>query len=195
MILRSRLHSVLTSFLLFCFSWPFLACESDTQHQITIQTGPDTYRRFMPEAAIAEYLEFPSEPDQLRISVANFPLSCEKYLAPRGDQVVVSFLIKVPTGKELSQGTYLWKGLPKSENEMTEPLVLPYVRFSGGGRSLPPGGQFELISFSPEPFAEVQARAQLRGAEPGASYQIGVSGMISARLCRVSLDENRRKLE
>ncbi len=177
------------------FSCLLVCCQSATDNEVTIQTGPDTFRRFSPVGAIAEYLEFPTEPDQLRISVANYPLSCDEYRRPQGDQVVVSFLLKAPTGQPLSQGSYFWKGLPAKEAELKEPLVLPYVRFSGGGRSLPPGGQFELISFTPEPFDQVVARSQLRGAEPGASYQIGVTATISARLCRVSLDENRRKLE
>ena len=72
-----------------------VGCEPSHTHDITIVDGANT-TRFTTKSAFAEYVELPGLRNELRITLASYPASCEHWEAPKDGETALSVTIVTP---------------------------------------------------------------------------------------------------
>lgn len=181
-----------------------LSCQKQTEHEITLQVGPEQIHRFGANSGFAHYYELADQGDVLRIVLASYPLGCGQYEPPKPGEVFITVTLRVPPPKTIEPGKYAWIGLPSQasesdspaapdeQNSASEPSALPFVRLAEDARTLPPGGQLTLSKFEPETFGLVEGELAFRDADTGQAANTALLGRFSVRLCHISLDATRR---
>ncbi len=175
-------------------------CDKPTAPSVELEVGPERFR-FVPRTAFAEYWELPGAPDQLRITLASYSASCDRYRGPEKGEALVTLTLRVPADKSIAPGEFRWKGLEETPGRVEEPGVVPFVRLAHEGRALGSGGSLRLTHFDKSPHGLVEADfafsapAGAEGAGEPTRASGGLRGGLSVRLCRVSLDPSRSGLE
>lgn len=145
--------------------------------------------RFEIQTALAEYWELAGEADELRVTLASFPISCEKFTPPPEGQAIITVSVLVPEGKRLALGDYPWTGLESLGDTPRQPAVayaLPYVRVPGRGFALAPGGAVRVAEFEPRVHGRVAGLLSFQGVSDDAAAATRLSGRFEAKLCRYS---------
>lgn len=135
------------------------SCRNNSVAVIQIVTGDSNEQQisFAPKVAFAEYVELPNGGDELRVSLANYELSCEGYSAVPDGGVLVALTFLLPVGQHPMEGTYPWPGLPNGNKstdanfELKTPIVLPVIRIGKKGIALLPGGNVDIQNQSRAP--------------------------------------------
>lgn len=177
-----------------------LGCQSEEAPRIALEIEGKRLE-LAPKTALAEYIELPTEPDELRITLATFPMNCSETRAPRPGEVMIALTLRVPKGKELGPGEYEWKGISDDPKGLSEPAVFPFVRLEKEGRLLHPGGKLKLSALDKTTLGLVQGDFDFHRMEGQALIEMTrdplaqgtMRGAFSAKLCRVSLDPARAK--
>ncbi len=157
-------------------------CQRTPKPALRLDVGPAANEKisFAPESAFAEYIELPGVGHELRITLASYAVSCENWIAPTRDQVLVNVLVTVPPGAPPGPGAYAWSG-PSDRAR-----ALPSARIGPRGYEFPPGGSVTLSN------VELEARGSVTGVLafefPGDAERPAksLSGAFDAKLCRVS---------
>lgn len=162
-----------------------LGCEERRTHEITITDGVSTVR-FSTQVEFAEYLELPGDHNELRLTVAGYPASCENWVAPADGQEAVTVVIVTPPDVPVAPGTFAWSGIPPADEPIRTAYALPKAHHGQRSRLFEPGGSIRLTK------VQLDAHGSVAGVLsfefPGESDRPAtrVDGNFEARLCRLS---------
>lgn len=171
------------------------SCREKSTPQIEIATGGanEQHITFAPKVAFAEYVELPTSGDELRVSLANYDLSCEGYSPVPDNGLLVTLTFLLPVGQRPIAGTYPWPGLPEEVKlggatfDLKTPIVMPVVRIGKRSMAFLAGGNVDIQSVNLERQGEVTGvmRLEQSGAEGQPATRL--FGSFSARVCRSSV--------
>jgi hypothetical protein len=172
-----------------------VACRENSSPTIQIVTGVADEQQisFSPKSSFAEYVELPIGGDELRVTLANYDLSCEGYTpTPEGGALVVlTFLL--PVGQRPTAGTYPWPGLPEGSKtaganvDLRTPVVMPVVRIGKTSHALLPGGNVDIQRLNLERQGEVTGVMRLEQSGGEGQPPTRLFGTFTARVCRTSV--------
>ena len=159
--------------------------------QLAMGPGPEQQFNIVPTSAFAEYVELPTQGDQLSIVLTNFSSSCDEYTPTPPEGVMIALTFIFPAGQHPVVATYPWPGLPPNANSLQDldlkaPVVLPVVKQGPKSTTLLPGGSVDLQRLSLERQGEVAGviRLEQSGDEKHAATRL--FGSFVARVCRTT---------
>lgn len=164
------------------------SCSREQRPSIELTTGGATVR-FETQTAIAEYWELSGQADELRITLASYPASCDRFVPPPEGETAVTVQILVPEGKRIALGDYPWTGLENHREAPRNPTTayaLPFVRVAGRGYPLAPGGAVRIAQFEPRIHGRVAGLLSFQGVSEDADAATRLTGRFEAKLCRYS---------
>ena len=160
---------------------------------IKLVTGSSNEQQigFSPKASFAEYVELPTQGDQLRITLANFNSSCDDYASTPADGIMVVLTLMLPAGQNPMVGTYPWPGLPANVSSATDldlktPIVIPVVRQGPRSATLLPGGSVDIQHVSLERQGEVTGVMRLEQSGGDGRPPTRLFGTFAAKVCRTT---------
>ena len=173
---------------------PFLlaaivACRTEKPRNVIELVVPDGAGRTVelaPRSAFAEYVEVPESANELRVTLASHDVSCERYVAPGADDIVLVATLKLPPGEKPRAGSFA-STRPLSDDAgspVGRAYVVPVIRRGPRGYALPPGGTLELeqVEFGKSGFVKGTMAFEFPG--DGTRPASSAKGKFSARLCR-----------
>jgi len=161
------------------------ACETVRAHEVTIVDGATT-TRFATTSAIGEYVELPGLRNELRLTLANYPLSCERWVTPKGGDVSLSLTIVTPPDVKPAPGNYPWSGLPDKQAPLHDPYVLPKALLGDRSRLFEPGGGLKLSAVSLDLHGSVVGAMAFEYPGDGARPATRIDGGFEVKICRSS---------
>jgi len=165
-----------------------LGCQAEPKPALELTVGGET-TRFEAHTALAEYWELAGQADELRITIASYPISCDVFVPPPEGEVVVTVSVLVPEGKRIALGDYPWTGLDairEAPRNPAAPYALPFVRIPGRGFPLAPGGAIRIAELEPKIHGRVTGLLSFQGVSEDATAATRLTGRFEAKLCRYS---------
>ena len=167
------------------------ACRERNEPTIQLVTGTSNEQQFSltPKSSFAEYVELPTQGDQLSIVLTNFSSSCDEYTPTPTDGVMITMTFILPVGQHPVAGTYPWPGLPPNVNSLAEldlkaPIVIPVVKQGLKSMTLLPGGSVDLQQLSLERQGDVAGVMRLEQSGGNGQPATRLFGSFVARVCR-----------
>jgi len=144
-------------------------------------------REIVLRAAFAEYVELPELRRELRLTLASYELSCERYVEPGPDDLVVIVTVVSPPSEPLPTGTIAAVSpeiVDGGEEIPVRRSVVTVARRAEGSFVLPAGGTLELGAYDPSPGGRLQGLLALEFPGDGKSPAAAVRGKFHARTCQ-----------
>jgi hypothetical protein len=146
-------------------------------------------RTFAPRSALGEYLELPQARNELRLSLADYDASCERFIPPAAEQTFVSLVVVTPAGTEPGVGTYPWGGHDAHGGTPSRPersFAMPKVQLGSRSYLFPPGGAVELTKVSLALDGHVEGVLLFEFAGDAQRQATSLQGSFQARICKSS---------
>jgi hypothetical protein len=147
---------------------------------LVVGTQPGETMTFSPAVSFAEYLSIPDSHDELRITVASYAASCERFVPPAPGQALVTVVVTTPAGDPPHPMSYPWNG-PSDRAR-----AAPNARVGARGYVFPPGGSLELTRVELEPQGSVTGSFDFDFPGNADTSEKSLHGRFEARLCRYS---------
>jgi hypothetical protein len=139
----------------------------------------------VPKTAFAEYLELPTLRRELRVTLASYDLSCDRYVAPGPNDVLFVLTLTSPAAEPFHTGSYPLEGAaPPDAGPPVKVSAFAVARQGERGFDFPNGGSVELRGFEPVPSGHVSGMLALEFPGDGTRPAAGAHGKFDARLCR-----------
>lgn len=123
------------------------SCQAEPPPPIQLAIGPsDSDRRsFVPQKAFAEFLQMPGGQSELRITLAEYEASCDRFVSPGEGQASVTVAVVTPGAAPPKTGTYAWApaAAPKPDGP-AHPYARPSARMGKVSYQFQPGGSIRL---------------------------------------------------
>jgi hypothetical protein len=165
-----------------------LACRGQAASSNVDLLLPDGVGRrveLVPKTAFAEYVELPELRHELRITLASYALSCDRYVAPGPDDLLLTVTLDAPASEPLHPGTYPLEGADPPDAGATARLkAFAVARQGERGFDFPNGGNVELRSVDLGPAGQVSGVLALEFPGDGTRSAAGAHGKFEAHLCR-----------
>jgi hypothetical protein len=140
---------------------------------------------FVPKTAFAEYVELPELRRELRVTLANYALSCDRYVAPGPKDVLFVLTLASPAAEPFHAGTY---PLETADAPDAGPALrskgFAVAREGERGFDFPSGGTVELHRVDLAPAGVVSGVLALEFPGDGTRPPAGAHGKFEAHLCR-----------
>jgi hypothetical protein len=163
-----------------------VACERPSAQEITVVDGATT-THFTVRSAFAEYVELPGEHNELRLTLASYAVSCERWLPPRGEDDALTVVIVTPPGVAPTVASYGWTGIPPRDEPLHAAYALPKAQFGSRSRLFEPGGEIHLTSVLIDPHGAVSGTLAFEFPGEGERPATRVDGGFQAKVCRLAL--------
>jgi hypothetical protein len=162
------------------------ACEPVRTHDVTIVDGATT-TRFSTTSAFAEYVELPGLRNELRITLASYALSCERWAAPKDGEEALIVTIVTPPDQRPAPASYAWNGIPPHDQPLPhDGYALPKALLGSHSRSFDPGGAVRLSAVSLDLRASVIGSLAFEYPGDGSRPATRIDGGFEAKICRSS---------
>jgi hypothetical protein len=167
-----------------------LACRGERHVdaiELVVPDGTGRTLELVPRAAFAEYVEVPDAANELRVTLATFDVSCERYVAPGADDSMLILTLKMPPSEKPHTGSYAsTPPLPVDggTDSVGRAHAVTVVRRGGRGFTFPPGGTLELSEVDLGRSGRVAGTLALEFAGDAVRPASSAKGKFSARLCR-----------
>jgi hypothetical protein len=170
------------------------ACQERTQRKIQLSVGnkPEQAVEFAPTVSLAQYVEAPGSGSELTLTFANYPASCDSFVAPGPNQVLLTVVVMSPKAP-LSPAAYPWAGHTAHGGTVERPLrayALPTVRLASHAYRIEPGGALGLEALNLRPGGEVRGLLGFDFPGNATTEASRISGPFTARICRFSADSS-----
>ncbi len=167
------------------------ACRAESHGNVSLVLGePDAAARtFELRSAFAEYLVLPELRNELRITLASYEASCEKYAAPGSEDAAVIVTVATPPAAPPAPGVYDWAGHPAhggTPERPERPYAVPVARLGERGFEFQPGGSLELKELGTAEGDRVRGLLNFEFPGDGTQRAQGIKGSFSARVCRTN---------
>jgi hypothetical protein len=167
-----------------------VSCKGDRPKDVIELVVPDGSGRTVelaPRSAFAEYVEVPGSSNELRVTLSTHEVSCERYVAPGADDLVLVVTLKLPPTEKPRPGSFA--STPPLADDAGVPAVarahaVPVIRRGERGYALPPGGTLELTSVDLGRSGAVSGSLAFEFPGDGAHPASSAKGKFTARLCR-----------
>jgi hypothetical protein len=168
------------------------ACDARAQAPVLVTLGPDPgqHVEFRPVSSYAEYLVFPGQRRELKVTVASYITSCDSFVRPSETDTSATVTIVAPGESVLGPGTYTWAGHSAhggTEQQPERPYAEPTVRLGHHGFALPAGGEIRLESMTTTQDGSVRGVLGFEFPGDGEHVATSLKGSFEAKLCRVRL--------
>lgn len=143
---------------------------------------------FEPRVAFAEYLELPGSRNELKITLASYDASCDRFVAPKDGETAVTVVIVTPYGQRPAAGTFTWSGAVWGADAGAVPpqnSAVPKAFVGKEGLVFRPGGAVELTRVVLEPNGFVEGVLAFEFGGDGKSAASSLKGPFRARFCRL----------
>jgi hypothetical protein len=163
-----------------------MGCDRSPPHQIAIVDGAQT-TRFGVRSAFAEYVELPGDRNELRLTMASYPTSCEHFAPPKDGENALTVVVVMPADTKPTAAAYPWNGQPPTDVPLHDAYALPKAELGGRSRLFEPGGAMRLSAVQLEPHGVVSGT--LAFEYPGDSDRPAsrIDGSFDAKMCRLNL--------
>jgi hypothetical protein len=151
---------------------------------VRLGPGADDGLELSPRSAFAEYLELPGQRNELRITLASYEASCERFIPPGPGQASVTVVIVTPPEQAASPGVYGWNGETAGSARLERAFAAPTVRVGAKSHVLAPGGAVELGRVELDLQGRVEGRLALEFSGDAERPATSVRGPFRARVCR-----------
>lgn len=152
---------------------------------LLIPDGVGRRVEFVPKTAFAEYVELPELRRELRITLASYSLSCDRYVPPGPDDVLLVLTLTAPATEPFHPGTYPLETAEMPDAGPTKRAKgFAVARQGGRGFDFPSGGAVELRSVEFTPGGLVGGMLALEFPGDGSRPPAGAHGKFEAHLCR-----------
>lgn len=144
-------------------------------------------REIVLRAAFAEYVELPELRRELRLTLASYELSCDRYVEPGPDDLVVMVTVVSPAAEPLPTGTVAAVSpeiVDGGEDVAVRRSVVTVARRADRSFVLPAGGTLEIGAFDPSPGGRLHGILALEFPGDGRSPAASVRGKFHARTCQ-----------
>lgn len=162
-------------------------CGPATSGEVVLLDGART-TRVPVRSAYAEYVELPPARTELRVTLADYAVSCERWIPPRDGGHAITVVIVTPPSEPPKVGSYAWTGVP-AEGAPGRAYALPKVLEGERSWLVQPGGAVRLTAVHLEPRGTI---AGILGFEfPGDPDHPAtrINGNFEAKMCRFSKPE------
>jgi hypothetical protein len=168
-----------------------VACVSESPSPVQLRVGPapSDARSFVPRTALAEYLDLPQARRELRVMLADYEASCDRFVPPRDGETYVSVLVVTPDGTDPGPATYAWAGHDAhggTPGHPDRPFALPKVQLGPSSTLLPPGGSVRLTQVSLERDGYVEGVLDFQFAGDAKRPATSLQGTFRARICKTN---------
>lgn len=185
--MRSRSRATLT--LLGLLVGLLTSCEKASVAPVELAVGVGEPMLFKPKVAFAEYVELPGLRNELRITLASYEASCERFVPPEADQAVVTVVISTPPSLAIQPGSYIWagpelRGLSGSVQEY--PVAEPTARIGSKSYLFGAGGGIQLQVLNLDQYGEVSGVIGFEGPAEATRGATRIRGRFHAKICRSS---------
>jgi hypothetical protein len=157
--------------------------------QVRVGNGAQDQASFVPETALAEYLELPGERNELRLTLADYTASCDAYVRPGPGQTYVSVIVVEPAGRDVTTGTYAWSGHEAhggTPSRPTRPFAMPKVVLGNQSHLFPPGGAVRLSRVTLQHNGRVEGVLGFEFAGDRKRDATSLRGNFRAKLCKLN---------
>ena len=158
-------------------------CSRKAPSQITVIDG-DRTTRFPVKSAFAEYVELPAERNELRLTLADHPVSCERWTPPKEGEAAVTIVVVMPPDVRPSVSTYGWTGLPAPGEPLRAAYALPKALIGSQSRLFEPGGSLRLSAVQLDVHGTVSGTLAFEFPGQGDRPATRVDGSFEAKMCR-----------
>lgn len=158
-------------------------CEQRRTHEITITEGPST-TRFSTQSELAEYVEVPGDHSELRLTLASYMASCERWVAPRDGESSITVTVISPADTPPTPGIYNWGGLPKLDEPLRVGYALPKAHLGSRSRVFEPGGSVRLSTLQLDAHGFVSGTLAFEFPGEADRPATRVEGKFEAKVCR-----------
>jgi hypothetical protein len=165
-----------------------ISCEERKAHEITIADGATT-TRLTTQSEFAEYIALPDDHNELRLTLASYPVSCDRWVPPADGQTLITVVIVLPPEASPAPGSYGWTGIPTSEEPLRASYALPKAHFGNRARLFEPGGAVRLTRVQLDPHGSVAGTLAFEFPGEADRPATRIDGNFEAHVCRVSLPE------
>jgi hypothetical protein len=159
-------------------------CRSDPPPppiQLAFGVDPEDRAEFTPRSAIAEYLELPGAKNELRITLASYEASCDRFVPPEKGEASLTVVVVTPSGAQPAKGSYGWNG----ETAPTpQGYAAPTARRGGSSHLFSPGGALELERVELDVGGRVEGRLAFEFSGNAEREATHARGAFRARVCR-----------
>ncbi len=170
-----------------------VSCRDRTEPviQLVMGSGSEQNLNLAPKTAFAEYVELPTQGDQLRVVLASYPLSCDEYRPMSDHDLMITLTFIMPEGQRPTPGTYPWPGLPPKVSSLADldlkaPVVIPVVKHGSKSTTLLPGGSVDIQRLSLERQGEVAGVMRLEQSGEDGKPATRLFGSFAAKVCRTT---------
>jgi len=162
-------------------------CEEASAPPVELVVGVGEPVLFKPQVAFAEYVELPGLRNELRITLASYEASCERFIPPEAGQAVVTVVISTPPSLAIQPGSYTWagpelRGLSGSVQE--HPVAEPTARIGAKSYLFGPGGGVQLQVLNLDQYGEVSGILSFEGPAAAQHGATRIRGRFRAKICR-----------
>jgi len=164
------------------------ACQQQaagTNVDLLLPEGVGTHVELLPRVAFAEYVELPELRRELRITLASYDLSCDRYLPPGPSDTLFVFTLSNPPNEPFAPGTIAFAGAPASDaGALPRATAFAVARQGEHGYEFPNGGSIELRQVELTASGHVSGVLGLEFPGDGTRPAAGAHGKFDARMCR-----------
>lgn len=162
-----------------------LGCDRAPAHQVTIVDGA-TVTHFQARSAFAEYIELPGQRNELRLTLASYAVSCERWIPPRDGDLALTVVITTPAEVRPTTGSVPWSGIPAPDEPLQAPFALPKALLGHRSRLFEPGGAIRLSAVQIEPHGTVAGVLAFEFPGEAERPATRVEGAFDAKVCRIA---------
>jgi hypothetical protein len=149
--------------------------------QLALGVDPDDRVEFSPRSAIAEYLELPGARNELRITLASYEASCDRFVPPEKGQSSFTVVVVTQPTSPPAKGAYGWNG---ETAPTAHGYAAPSARRGGSSHVFAPGGALELEHVELELGGRIEGRLAFEFSGNAEREATHARGAFRARVCR-----------
>ncbi|HWP06433.1 MAG TPA: hypothetical protein VNN72_11850 [Polyangiaceae bacterium] len=158
--------------------------ESGASLDLVLPEGVGRRVELKPRSAFAEYVELPELRRELRVTIASYPLSCDRYVAPGPTDLLFVVTLVSPPRDAFVPGTFQLGAAPPADGGTLErSAAFAVAREGERGFDFPSGGTVELRSVDLSPTGSVGGVLSLEFPGDGSRPASGAHGKFQARMC------------
>jgi len=162
------------------------SCDERKTHEITIADGAAT-SRLTTQSEFVEYISLPGDRNELRLTLASYPASCDRWVPPAEGQTLITVVIVLPSESSPAPGSYSWSGIPKTDEPLRTGYALPKAHFGTHARLFEPGGAIRLTRVQLDAHGTVAGTLAFEFPGEADRPATRIDGNFEARVCRLSI--------
>ena len=155
--------------------------------ELVVPDGTGRTLELLPSSAFAEYVEVPDAANELRVTLASYDVSCERYVKPGPDDTVVVVTLKLPPSEKPRPGSFASTpplSADAGSTGVARAYAVPVIRRAERGYALPPGGTLELSRVDLGKTGAVAGALAFEFPGDATRPASSAKGKFTARMCR-----------